>query len=77
MYNVQASISRKKDFLVYRSCRNTLIDGTHQMVFNVRRDLGERNDLAGERQDVARRLRALLRDWEEDVDAEALVVGQE
>ncbi len=56
-----------------------VIDGTHQMVFNVRRDLGERNDLAGERQDVARRLRALLRDWEEDVDAEAeaLVVGQE
>jgi len=48
-----------------------VLDGTHQLVFNVRSDPGERNDLAGQRQDVARRLRGLLRDWEADIDAEA------
>ena len=48
-----------------------VLDGSHQLVFNLNRDLGERNDLARERQDVAKRLRQLLRDWEADVDAEA------
>ena len=48
-----------------------VVDGTHTMVFNVRTDLGERNDLANRRQDIAQKLRPLLTDWEKDVDAEA------
>jgi len=50
-------------------------DGTATFVYNVRRDPGERNDLAKRRQDVARRLRILLDDWVEDVEAEAEARG--
>jgi len=45
--------------------------GRATFVFNVRDDPGERNDLANVRQDVARRLRGLLNEWEADVGAEA------
>ena len=48
-----------------------VLDGEAAMVFNLRTDIGERNDLARERQDVARRLRPLLAAWEENVDADA------
>jgi arylsulfatase A-like enzyme len=48
-----------------------LIDGESAMVFDLRTDVGERNDLARERQDVARRLQPLIAAWEKDVDAEA------
>jgi arylsulfatase A-like enzyme len=48
-------------------------DSNHLMVFNLREDMGERNDLTSQRQDVARRLRPLLTKWEAEVDAEALV----
>ncbi len=52
-----------------------VVDGTHEFVFNVRTDLGERHDLANRRQDVARELRALLNAWERDVEAEAETKG--
>jgi arylsulfatase A-like enzyme len=48
-----------------------LVDGGHVLLFNVREDIGERNDLAQRRQDIARRLRPLITEWEKDVDAEA------
>jgi arylsulfatase A-like enzyme len=48
-----------------------LIDGESAMVFDVRRDVGERSDVARERQDIARRLRQLIDAWEKDVDSEA------
>ena len=48
-----------------------VLDGEAAMVFNVRSDTGEQNDLANERQDVARRLRLLMAAWERDVDGEA------
>ncbi len=48
-----------------------VVDGRNSFVFNVRIDLGERNDMANIRQDVARRLRLLLEEWEADVNAEA------
>jgi arylsulfatase A-like enzyme len=50
-----------------------VIDGNHTFVFDVRADTGERRDLARQRQDAAHKLRALLADWERDVDAEAKV----
>src|SRR5687767_1525223 len=48
-----------------------VIDGNHTFVFDLRADAGERRDLAGRRQDIAQKLRALLTEWERDVDAEA------
>jgi arylsulfatase A-like enzyme len=48
-----------------------VIDGNHTFVFDIRTDAGERHDLASRRQDAAQKLRALLADWEHDVDAEA------
>ncbi|MEZ4585363.1 MAG: sulfatase-like hydrolase/transferase [Gemmatimonadales bacterium] len=48
-----------------------LIDGTAVMVFDVRKDPTERDDLASRRQDVAHRLMPLLRAWEADVNADA------
>jgi hypothetical protein len=41
------------------------------MTFNARSDIGERNELANRRQDIARMLRPLLAQWEQDVEAEA------
>ena len=48
-----------------------VIDGSHTMVFNVRTDAGERNELANRRQDIAQKLRPLLAQWEKEVEAEA------
>jgi len=48
-----------------------LMDGGRPMLFNLRTDVGERNNLIGQRSDIARRLRPLLAAWQEDVDAEA------
>jgi arylsulfatase A len=50
-----------------------IVDGGHVMLFNLRHDVGERNDLANRRQDIAQRLRPLITAWERDVDAEAAV----
>ncbi len=45
-----------------------LVDGPNTMLFNVRTDAGERDDLARLRQDIVRRLRPLIAAWEADVD---------
>jgi arylsulfatase A len=48
-----------------------MVDGNHSLIFDVRKDVGERNDVANERQALARRLQSLLTTWEADVNAEA------
>ncbi len=48
-----------------------LFDGARPMLFNVRTDLGERNNMIGQRSDIARRLRPLLTAWQQQVDKEA------
>ena len=48
-----------------------LLDGGRALLFNLRADVSERNDLIGQRSDIARRLRQLLVAWQEDVEAEA------
>ncbi len=48
-----------------------LLDGGRAMLFNLRTDVAERNNLIGQRSDIARRLRPLLAAWQEDVEAEA------
>jgi|CXWL01.1.fsa_nt_gi arylsulfatase A-like enzyme len=49
-----------------------LVDGNATMVFDVRRDVGERNDLAKRQLALANKLRPMLNAWEADVDAEAV-----
>jgi arylsulfatase A-like enzyme len=50
-----------------------LIDGDDLMVYNLAKDIGERNDLVRtlQGQEAARRLRPLIAAWEKDVDGES------
>ena len=48
-----------------------VLDGNHTLVFDVRKDIGERHDLASHRHDFALRLRPLLAEWEREIDWEA------
>jgi arylsulfatase A-like enzyme len=48
-----------------------LLDGGNPMLFNLAKDIGERNDLTTQHTDIVRRLLPLITKWEEDVDAEA------
>ena len=48
-----------------------IFDGPRPLLFNVRTDIGERNDVIGIHSDIARRLRPLLAAWQADVDVEA------
>ncbi len=48
-----------------------LLDAGRPMLFDLRTDVGERENLIARRPDVARRLRPLLAAWQEDVDSEA------
>jgi arylsulfatase A-like enzyme len=48
-----------------------LLDGDDLLLYNLRADIGERNDLAASRPDLVAKLRPLIGAWEEDVDAEA------
>jgi arylsulfatase A-like enzyme len=48
-----------------------LVDGPQEFLFNLRDDIGERNDLAAANADRVRGLKALLDAWERDADAEA------
>ena len=41
------------------------------MLFNLRTDVGERNNLIGQRSDIARRLQTLLEAWQKEVTGEA------
>jgi arylsulfatase A-like enzyme len=46
-----------------------MVDGPNVMLFNLKDDPGERNDLARARQDLARELRPLIAAWEKNVEA--------
>jgi arylsulfatase A-like enzyme len=48
-----------------------LLDGPNPLLYNLANDVGERNDLANQRQDIVRKLFPLIGQWEADVDAEA------
>jgi arylsulfatase A-like enzyme len=52
-----------------------LLDGDDLLLFDVRADIGERNDLASRRPDLVRQLSSLIREWEKDVDSEATSSG--
>ena len=48
-----------------------VLDGGVPMLYDVAKDVGERNDLASQRTDMVRKLFPLITQWEADVDAEA------
>ena len=48
-----------------------VVDANHFLLFNVRTDPGERQDLAARNHDIVQKLRKLHTGWEADVDAEA------
>ena len=48
-----------------------LFDGERALLFDLGTDIGERENLIGQRSDIARHLQPLLAAWQEDVDAEA------
>jgi len=48
-----------------------LIDGDDLLLYNLREDIGERNDLAARRPDLVGKLLPLIKAWEANVDAEA------
>jgi arylsulfatase A-like enzyme len=48
-----------------------VLDAGVPFLYNLATDVGERNDLANQRQDIVRKLFPLIGQWEADVDAEA------
>ncbi len=48
-----------------------IFDDGRPMLLNLRTDVGERNNLIGQRPEIAARLRSLLEGWQADVDGEA------
>ena len=53
-----------------------LLDGDDLLLYNLRADIGERNDLAAQRPDLVAKLLPLIRKWEAEVDAEAKAVAR-
>ena len=49
-----------------------LLDGSKQLLFDLSRDPGERDDLAAQHPDRVRVLKGMIETWEKDVDAEAV-----
>jgi arylsulfatase A-like enzyme len=48
-----------------------MLDDSKQLLFDLSRDLGEREDLAAQHPDRVRILKGMIETWEKDVDAEA------
>jgi arylsulfatase A len=48
-----------------------LLDGGVPLLYNLAKDVSERNDLASQHTDIVRRMFPLIAQWEQDVDAEA------
>ena len=53
-----------------------VVDANHLMLFNVRTDVGERQDMTAKRPEIVRRLRPLLTAWGQSVDAESKAVAK-
>ncbi len=69
------TVGQNKQLAVRQGSWKLLVDGAKRYVFDLSADIGERHDLAAQRQDVAQRLRPLIAAWEADVDAEAGATG--
>ena len=67
----RAGSGAAKQAAVRRGQWKLIVDGPHTYLFDLGRDLSERNDLAKWRQDIAQELQPLLAAWEASVDAES------
>jgi arylsulfatase A-like enzyme len=67
------AVGNVRQLAVRQGSWKLLVDGAKRYVFDLSKDVGERNDLTNQRQDVARRLRPLIAAWEADIDAEAKI----
>lgn len=67
----RTAVGQRTQKAVRRGDWKLVVDGTHQFVYHVRSDLGERFDLAQREPELARSLRNLITLWERDVDREA------
>ena len=67
------AVAGKQQRAVRQGNWKLLVDGdeTHLLLFDLKRDLGERSDLAVAHADLVTTLRRQIREWEKDVDAEA------
>jgi len=65
------SVPNRQQRAVRRGDWKLLLDGDDLLLYNLRTDIGERNDLAMLRPDLVAKLRPLIGEWEKDVDAEA------
>ena len=66
------SVQAKRDMRAVREGDTKIVvEANHTFLCDVRRDPGERHDLARVQPDVARKLTLKLQAWERDVDAEA------
>jgi len=53
-----------------------LVDGADLLLFDLSKDIGEKNDLAARRPDLVAQLRRRIQEWEKDVDSEAAALSQ-
>ena len=65
------NVPTRQQRAVRRGDWKLLVDGDDLLLYNLRADIGERNDLAAQRPDLVAKLRPLLNEWETDVDTEA------
>lgn len=65
------SVSNRQQRAVRQGEWKLLVDGDDLLLYNLRSDIGERNDLARQRPDLVAKLRSLIMNWEKDVDSEA------
>ena len=66
------SVQAKRDMRAVREGdAKIVVEANHTFLYDVRRDPGERHDMARVQPDVVRRLTLKLQGWERDVDADA------
>lgn len=53
-----------------------LVDGGQLLLFDLQRDIGEKNDLTLTRPDLVAQLRRRIQEWEKDVDTEAAALSR-
>ena len=66
------AVSNRQQRAVRQGEWKFLIDGDDFLLFNLTRDIGERNDVAKDHPEIVRRLALLLAQWQADVDGDEL-----
>lgn len=69
MAGTRIDVAARPQRAVKRGEWKLLKDGDDLLLYNLRTDVGERHDLAGQRPDLVAALLPLIGRWESDVDA--------